>query len=704
MQFSAKMIIVALVVLWGISYLGWSIYYQSNTIQPTPAPKIDCPVLHNPPAKINNESYIELYGKYLPLSDSLFSVNPTSDAVISLVGFLYSGTHWLSCVTELYSKTTSSPYVSDPPCFNVGSEENQVFGRIKPYTFENGNSQEEVDGKIVLVIRDPLDVLYLAVRDNALTNNNNVGDMDISGITQLVILNYGKFLKYWLSREDISSVFLFDTNALNIFSEVKNKIAPLLRGESPQTEEKNVYPYPYKGSEEEKIVSAMQYMSYLYSFNHKAHSKFDWWTFDGLDQISRLFTTRDAVFSQDPEYSTFREEYKNFLWSAWLKDEKRRDITEKYLQKFAVSEKKLQSITPKPEPLPEPEPDYCSDNMETCVQNINEDIAQVANSIHKIQNMVNEKYSDKKGHIETVKESVQKFQEELENARNVLTKIISEPSERLRIFIGIFSTHTNLDRREAIRETWVNYLRDTPRDDMWDYRFILARTKDKELQKKVEEENAIFKDMVIFDTFLDNYRNLSLKTLELMTYATQNYQTDYVMKIDDDSFLRLDFLMDHLEDAPRTRYYWGKSHGNYYPDRGKGSKWYISPEEYPHNGPGPILIAGPGYLMSFDCAQYLAKRYHEPNYHPIYLEDVNTCLTLNEIGVSGIGSKRFFADAYCEPDMILNHYVWPDIIRRQYRNSLKGNICDRNGKRSIDIAENYEDHDCVSPPTQNIVR
>lgn len=70
-----------------------------------------------------------------------------------------------------------------------------------------------------------------------------------------------------------------------------------------------------------------------------------------------------------------------------------------------------------------------------------------------------------------------------------------------------------------------------------------------------------------------------------------NYEFDFMMKIDDDSFLRLDWLMDEVEHLPKEREYTGISIGNFRPERDKSSPWYMPPELWP-NPSGPVILTG----------------------------------------------------------------------------------------------------------------
>jgi hypothetical protein len=191
--------------------------------------------------------------------------------------------------------------------------------------------------------------------------------------------------------------------------------------------------------------------------------------------------------------------------------------------------------------------------------------------------------------------------------------VVQGPQElpHYRLAIGILSTYDRGVNRQTIRSTWLNYLDGTPYAKYvscspclhlhvllslqpfppshaaclpafklntiysdWTYRFILGDTNDTQAKQQALLENITHGDMEFIPVF-DTYRNITWKTLHIMKWATQSMKADYVMKIDDDSFLRLDRLILDLQRRPATRVYFGKSHGKYRPDRNPKSPYVV---------------------------------------------------------------------------------------------------------------------------------
>eukprot|EP01112_Ceratiomyxa_fruticulosa_P005289 TRINITY_DN158_c0_g1_i6.p1 TRINITY_DN158_c0_g1~~TRINITY_DN158_c0_g1_i6.p1 ORF type:complete len:665 (+),score=116.27 TRINITY_DN158_c0_g1_i6:195-2189(+) len=292
-------------------------------------------------------------------------------------------------------------------------------------------------------------------------------------------------------------------------------------------------------------------------------------------------------------------------------------------------------------------------------------------------------------------------------------KINSAGKPRYRLVVAVVTSYPRIDNRITIRETWLNYLKDTIWDGEMTFKFVLGETSNTTLYQEALLENDKYGDLLFVPVY-DTYRNLALKTMAVMRWAVESYDFDYILKIDDDSFIRLDKLMQILECSPKSRFYHGMSHGQYKPLRDPSNKWYVSYEDYPGPDPGPVLIAGPGYVLSRDCAEHIAIRSLDPKRRPIYLEDVNTAVLLQEIHVVGDDNPHFYSYFTCQNDMILTHYAPLIKMRAMYTHSISGDhsLCpprltryvdDDPGKLDWDLWENPESKpDRTDDPAQKL--
>ncbi|KAM9312048.1 beta-1,3-galactosyltransferase 1-like [Gastrophryne carolinensis] len=186
--------------------------------------------------------------------------------------------------------------------------------------------------------------------------------------------------------------------------------------------------------------------------------------------------------------------------------------------------------------------------------------------------------------------------------------------------------------RNAIRVTWGNV-------SLYDLDVVLIflvgvpKVASNEVQVMLEEENTIYGDIVQQD-FMDTYYNLTLKTLMGMEWVMKFCSTaSYVMKIDNDMFLKVDYLSHRFlrPDLPlRTNYFTGLIVNNTGPIRDKAYKWYVPKEVYPSKI-YPPYCSGPGYLFSADMAKKVYTISQVIRVIP--MEDAYTGICLHELKI-----------------------------------------------------------------------
>ncbi|XP_031755259.1 beta-1,3-galactosyltransferase 2-like [Xenopus tropicalis] len=193
-------------------------------------------------------------------------------------------------------------------------------------------------------------------------------------------------------------------------------------------------------------------------------------------------------------------------------------------------------------------------------------------------------------------------------------KFLLNPQEKCQkqnpflILLVIGESH-DINSRLIIRETWGNESNYIDVAVVTVFLVGVSVTATDRVQEQLEEEMNIYGDLVQQD-FTDTYYNLTLKTLMGMEWISK-YCPDasYVMKIDNDMFLNVDYLVHHLLQPGlpvRQNYFTGYIVANTGPLRAKEYKWYVPKEVYP-NDTYPPYCSGPGYAFSADMAK---KIYH----------------------------------------------------------------------------------------------
>lgn len=122
----------------------------------------------------------------------------------------------------------------------------------------------------------------------------------------------------------------------------------------------------------------------------------------------------------------------------------------------------------------------------------------------------------------------------------------------------IASAPSNYERRDSIRKSWMKLAINIERDieKAWGnqkpvIRFLFVvgngglRRNDKRL---LDTENRMHRDLLILDEFIDSYKALTPKMLlSLKWISNRMKKLEYLIKCDDDSFLRIDHIIHNLE-------------------------------------------------------------------------------------------------------------------------------------------------------------
>eukprot|EP00058_Branchiostoma_floridae_P022135 XP_002607625.1 hypothetical protein BRAFLDRAFT_123959 [Branchiostoma floridae] len=200
----------------------------------------------------------------------------------------------------------------------------------------------------------------------------------------------------------------------------------------------------------------------------------------------------------------------------------------------------------------------------------------------------------------------------------------------------VTSSPTNHAQRHVIRHTWGNTrVRNAPDINIVTM-FAVGKTDDVITQRALEYENKVQQD-IIQEDFVDSYRNLTLKTIMCLKWASEFCpKARFVMKADDDTFVNIYSLLNYLRNLHtlrRDKLLMGHVFYDAKPIRdrkGKDKKWYLSHKDYPRET-FPNYTCGFAYVMSKDIVRPLFKASLTVKY--IFLEDVYIGLCLEKLGL-----------------------------------------------------------------------
>lgn len=228
------------------------------------------------------------------------------------------------------------------------------------------------------------------------------------------------------------------------------------------------------------------------------------------------------------------------------------------------------------------------------------------------------------------------------------------------LFIGVFSTANNFKRRMAVRRTWMQY--DVVRSGAVAVRFFVGLHKNQLVNEELWNEAHTYGDVQLMP-FVDYYSLITWKTIAICIYGTNVVSAKYVMKTDDDAFVRVDEVLSSLSRLNATRgLLYGRINSDSQPHRSVESKWYISPEEWPEEK-YPPWAHGPGYVVSFDIAKALSRQHRKGRLKMFKLEDVAMGIWIDNLRKKGLEiryamEERVYTDG-CEAGYVVAHYQQP---------------------------------------------
>ncbi|KAF8399484.1 hypothetical protein HHK36_015350 [Tetracentron sinense] len=254
------------------------------------------------------------------------------------------------------------------------------------------------------------------------------------------------------------------------------------------------------------------------------------------------------------------------------------------------------------------------------------------------------------------------------------------PHKPLDLFIGVFSTANNFKRRMAVRRTWMQYA--AVRSGAVAVRFFVGLHKNQMVNEELWTEAQTYGDTQLMP-FVDYYSLITWKTIAICIFGTQAVSAKYVMKTDDDAFVRVDELLASLNRINLTHgLLYGLINSDSRPHRTTNSKWYISPEEWPEET-YPPWAHGPGYVVSRDIAKTVYKRHkeghlkclkctHNPCFHArkqawklemFKLEDVAMGIWIAQMKKEGLEvrykkEERVYNEG-CKDGYVVAHYQGP---------------------------------------------
>jgi hypothetical protein len=173
------------------------------------------------------------------------------------------------------------------------------------------------------------------------------------------------------------------------------------------------------------------------------------------------------------------------------------------------------------------------------------------------------------------------------------------------LLVAVFTSPRYRRLRDAVRETWAR-LGTASANETAVVRFVIGRTGDAAIDAAVRKESQEQGDIAMLP-MRESYEALTTKTLETMRWAAREWSFDYLLKTDDDSFVRLDRIVRLLRAQPRSGLYMGGFHTRSPVVRDKSSKHYDREMLLSGRSVLPDFAGGgAGYVLSADLIRWLS--------------------------------------------------------------------------------------------------
>ncbi|KAJ3670175.1 hypothetical protein LUZ60_010499 [Juncus effusus] len=235
-------------------------------------------------------------------------------------------------------------------------------------------------------------------------------------------------------------------------------------------------------------------------------------------------------------------------------------------------------------------------------------------------------------------------------------KVPDLPDEPAELFIGILSAGNHFAERMAVRKSWMTAVRKSKNVVA---RFFVALNGRNEVNMKLKKEAEFFGDIVLVP-FLDNYDLVVLKTVAICEYGVKVVSAKYVMKCDDDTFVRIDSVLNEVRKVPDHKsLYVGNI--NYYHKPLRSGKWAVTYEEWPEED-YPPYANGPGYVVSSDIAHFIVSDFDNNKLRLFKMEDVSMGMWVEKFN-SSKPVQYIHSFKYCQfgciDDYFTAHYQSP---------------------------------------------
>jgi hypothetical protein len=184
-----------------------------------------------------------------------------------------------------------------------------------------------------------------------------------------------------------------------------------------------------------------------------------------------------------------------------------------------------------------------------------------------------------------------------------------EPKINASWVVLVTNPASSVQRRQWLRAQWARSLGLIAKDQQTQVvmKFFVGNTTlSPDERDIVQAEHAAFGDILLLEVAdRDNPdppppgsgSATTLKVMHGMRWAVEHFQFDYFVRLGDDSYLRIDFLLELSKGWPREKMY-----------RGACDQKFTQPAKHPGVSASVVgYCSGMGFIVSYDAAQYVSN-------------------------------------------------------------------------------------------------
>nr|CAG4638617.1 EOG090X0A8N [Cyclestheria hislopi] len=238
------------------------------------------------------------------------------------------------------------------------------------------------------------------------------------------------------------------------------------------------------------------------------------------------------------------------------------------------------------------------------------------------------------------------------------------------LVILVTSAPTKLATRQIIRDTWLS----EKHSNVLHYFAIGTKGITASVYDEIAMENATYGDILFLSEVKDFYETLTSKVLAGLQWINSNVNFNFVLKCDDDSFVRVSDLVAELLKQPQKLLYWGFFKGGskvFSRGQWKEREWYLCDTYLPY-------AVGGGYVLSQDLVEYISR--NADLLQQYSSEDVSVGTWLAPLKLNRVHDTRFdteYKSRGCFNEYLVTHKQDASSLKELHKNLKNyGHLCE----------------------------